>query len=256
VEMGMRGYAATLRGRTISIANSGSGAAPPSDTVAQLLDLLSQNSPPWYLTQSRGGTIVPVLVLAPILLREVLSLLWVASDVLALALASSASSRRSTLTRLLQTMQSAMRSVLDAVMSVLLTSDAWRNADSFRRQRSLAKLVSRTSLLAELCVGGIVLGDAAQVFWRMAFVAPDIGIAAGGGIAGGSAGVRLPFRMVVGKMACAHLYLNFLLARRKRIEAVVTSIRGGAILDRVLDVLMDPKKEMGLKEEEDEDHDD
>jgi ERCC4-type nuclease len=43
-----------------------------------------------------------------------------------------------------------------------------------------------------------------------------------------------------------------LLSRRKKIQTLVGSIRGGAFLDQVLDVLIDPKREMGLVEEDEE----
>mmetsp|Transcript_30865 Transcript_30865/g.52722 ORF Transcript_30865/g.52722 Transcript_30865/m.52722 type:complete len:98 (+) Transcript_30865:3-296(+) len=87
----------------------------------------------------------------------------------------------------------------------------------------------------ELAVGAILMGDAAA-----AVASTFFGM-------GGAPGQRLPFKVILGKAACAHLYLNFLLSRRKKIVDIVGSIRGGgAVVNRVLDVLIDPRKEMGL----------
>ena len=244
---GMNDYVAKLRGSVNLIMNSAAAAAAassadatttnasPESAVSQLLNTLTQTPPPWYLSQSRGASIIPFLLLGPILLREIISICWVISDVLTLAFTSSGGMSA----KFMQGILAGCRSVLDAFMSILISSDKWRKADSFQRQRSLAKLVSQCSLGMELCVGGILIGDAIQAFWRFAFIGPDIADGSGGS-------VRLPFKFVLGKMVCAHLYLNFLLSRRRKIQAFIGSIRGGAILDRVLDVLIDPKKEMGL----------
>jgi hypothetical protein len=102
-------------------------------------------------------------------------------------------------------------------MSIIIPIDQWKKADSFQRQQTLAKLVSQTSLVLELIVGVVLFGDAIQAFWGYSF---------GGGSSGGVVGTRLPLKIVAGKMACAHLYINFLLSRRKKIhELVVGSVR-------------------------------
>jgi hypothetical protein len=126
-------------------------------------------------------------------------------------------------------------------MSILVTSDKWRKADSFTRQRTLARLVSQASLGMEVLVGGVLIGDAVQCFYKVAFVRNTSDVS---------------FKLVLGKFICAHLYLNFLLSRRKKIQVLVGSIRGGALLDRVLDVLIDPKREMGLIEDDEEGNED
>ena len=237
---GMREYVANLRGSVTSIMNASAAASGDASgggdaaVSAQLLDTLSQSPPPWFLSSSYGGSIIPILILGPILLREVISVIWMFSDVLTLAFTSSGGMTGKFLSGIL----SGCRSVLDAFMSILITSDKWRKADSFQRQRSLATLVSKCSLMMELAVGVMLIGDAILSFWTFAFAA--------------SAGGRIPFKSVLGKMACAHLYLNFLLSRRKKIATALGSIRGGAIVNRVLDVLIDPKGEiLGLVEEDD-----
>ena len=98
------------------------------------------------------------------------------------------------------------------------------------------------------------MGDAIQSFWRFAFIGPTIAMGNNAAATGGGVGLGcLQFKCVLGKMACAHLYLNFLLSRKKNIAAVIGSIRGGGtMMNRVLDVLIDPKKEMGLSEDDKE----
>jgi len=209
-----------LRRSVISIQNTAAAASATAgtdqevETISQLLDVLSQSSPPWFLSQSHGmGTIVPIIMLTPILLREVISIIWVVSDVLSLALTSSSGG---ILGKFCQGILSTARSILDTFMSLVISSDdQWKKADSFQRQRTLARLVSQTSLVLELIVGVVLFGDAIQAFWGFSF--------------GGSGAVlgapRLPLKIVVGKMVCAHLYINFLLSRRRKIHALVGSIR-------------------------------
>jgi hypothetical protein len=139
-------------------AGSSAPAAAGATATAQLLDTLSRQPPPWYMCQSPcgAGIVVPILVLAPVLLREVTSVMWVISDVLALLSSSSSSSAGGggVAGAVLSKALSSSRAGIDAFMSLLVTPERWRDADSFRRQRTLSSLVSRTSLLAELAVGG------------------------------------------------------------------------------------------------------
>ncbi|KAL3767783.1 hypothetical protein ACHAWO_005193 [Cyclotella atomus] len=233
-------YVAAMKKLVISTRNSAAVGAGTSDTTidpaVELLNGISQNPPPWYLSQSTGGSLIPTIILLPILLREIISIAWVISDVLTLAFTSSGGLTGKFMHGLLIS----ARSILDAVMSILVTSDKWRKADSFTRQRTLARLVSQASVGMEVLVGGVLIGDAVQCFWRVAFVRNTSDVS---------------FKTVLGKLVCAHLYLNFLLSRRKKIQVLVGSIRGGALLDRVLDVLIDPKREMGLAEDDEENED-
>jgi len=214
----MSEYAAALKKSVISIMNESAASAATTDdstTVAQLLDTLSQQPPPWFL--SNGGAVIPLLILGPILLREIISIIWVFSDVLTLAIKSSEGMTG----KLFSGMLTTCRATLDAFMSILLSSDKWRKADSFQRQRHLSKLVSRTSLVMELIVGILLIGDALQVVWTFAFG----NVSTTGVVAG-----RVPFKTVFGKIVCAHLYLNFIKSRRKKIaRTVIGSTRGGGI---------------------------
>ena len=215
----MNEYVSALKKSVISIMNeSAASAATTTDdstTVAQLLDTLSQQPPPWFL--ANGGVFTPLLILGPILLREIISIIWVFSDVLTLAIKSSDGMTG----KLFSGMLTTCRATLDAFMSILLSSDKWRKADSFQRQRHLSKLVSRISLVMELIVGILLIGDALQVVWTFAFG----NVSTTGVVAG-----RVPFKTVFGKICCAHLYLNFIKSKRKKIaRTVIGSVRGGGI---------------------------
>ena len=207
----MGDYVAELKGNAVSIMNA---AAITTTTTAdysttttaptvQLLDALSQHPPPWFLCQSPYGVghIVPFLVLGPILLREVISVVWVCSDVLTLLSVSTSGMTGAILSRVLTTSNAAM----DIFMSTLIS-----RADSFQRQRTLSLLVSRISLLMELAMGVVLLVDAAVSFWTYALIGPTP-TTTSGKISG-----QYPFRSMLGKMVCAHLYINFLLSRRKK----------------------------------------
>ena len=217
---GMKEYVSGLRKSVISIMNASAASTSLDDAAVttQLLDTLSQQPPPWFLSSNYGGSITPILVLGPVLVRELLSIIWVFSDVLTLAVNSSDGMIGKFSSKIL----SACRHTLDVPMSLLMPSGQWRKADSFQRQRTLAKLVSRTSFLLELGVGCILMGDAIQSVWTFAF-----GNVSTSGSSTAVEGGRLTFKCVLGKMACAHLYLNFLLSRRKKITTVIGSIRGG-----------------------------
>ena len=212
-------FVSGLRRSVISIQNTASAAVAGGaenaevEAMSQLLDVLSQSSPPWFLSQSHGGAIIPIIMLTPILLREVISIIWVVSDVLSLAFTTSGGITG----KFCQGILSTARSILDAFMSIVISSDQWKKADSFQRQRTLARLVSQISLVLEVIVGAVLFGDAIQAFWGFSF--------GGGATSGAVVGTRLPLKIVVGKMACAHLYINFLLSRRRKIHALVGSIR-------------------------------
>ena len=177
--------------------------------MTQLLNVLTEQPPPWFLARY-WGYIVPIVILSPVLLREIISVIWVLSDVLSLV---ALSSKSESVKLLLGTFLSSCCTIVDGVLRVLVASDdeEWRLADSFQRQKTLASLVSRCSSVMELAVGGILFWDAIQSFWNFAFLGPtaaatttSISVA------------RLPFKCVLGKMACAHLYLNFLQSKKRR----------------------------------------
>ena len=189
----------------------------------------------WLPSQSKSAAtlwwtaftpLVPFLLVGPVLLREFVSILLVISDVLVL----SALDGKSSLTK---TILSMAHSFTNACMSLLVTPSLWRKTDAAQRQALLAKLTSKTSLVLELGVGGLMTMDAAWAVVSFAFSSQ-----------------RPSFLQVGKQMMCARLYIQFLLSRRKKIERLTNSLRGGAsqLPFYVLNVLLDPRSSMGLDE--------
>jgi hypothetical protein len=172
-------YVSKVKGNVISIMNAAAITTTTTTTTAadstttaplvHLLDALAHHPPPWSLCQSSPygiGHIVPFFILGQILLREVISVMWVCSEVLTLLSASTSGMTGAILSSVLTTSSTAM----DVFMSTLISRERWKNADSFQRQRTLSLLVSRISLLIELAVGVVLLVDAAVSFWTYAFI--------------------------------------------------------------------------------------
>lgn len=174
----------------------------------------------WKLYQA-----VPIIILAPILLREVMSTVFVISDILLLQ-ATLAKKDESPDNKLLRNLLIASSTMVNAAMSLLVTSARW-NTSVIERQEILAKLVSRLSIVFELVTGLILAADVAFTV-------------AGGG-----------FMKMAKQALCLRLYLQFLWIRRKKIERLAREIRGGAgvVPFYILDVLMDPRGAMGLKKQ-------
>ena len=195
--------------------SSSSSISQEAAVTTQLLNTLMESPPPWFLSRSYGY-ILPILILMPVLLREIISVIWVISDVLSLMVVSTKSK---SVKVLLGSFLSSCRTILDGSLRVLLAMTSNTNeelslssyADSFHRQRTLAVLVLQCSSVMELAVGGILFWDAIQSFWNFAFVTPTVTMTTTT-----ISGARLPFKCVLGKMACAHLYLNFLQSTKRR----------------------------------------
>eukprot|EP00977_Amphora_coffeiformis_P029367 scaffold40341_cov176-Amphora_coffeaeformis.AAC.2 len=181
--------------------------------------------------------IIPVLFTGPILLREVVSTLFVLSDVLLLWVYSNQQAEgASPLVGLIKM----GKSTVNALMSLLITAKVWRSADALQRQAILARLVSRVSLSMEVLVGLVLVGDAF-------FQAASLGL-----------GEKRPsFLSVIKAVICARLYVNFLWTRRRRIRKLATKIRGGAadLPIYVLNVMLDPLAAMGLRDSKEESFD-
>mgnify|MGYP005857502589 CR=1 FL=1 len=193
---------------------------------------IAADAPPLWWQQY---PIVPVLFTGPILLREVVSTLFVFSDVLLLWVYSNQQQAQgpSPLVGLIK----AGKSVINAFMSLLVTPKVWRSADALQRQAILARLVSRTSLAMEVLVGLVLVGDAF-------FQAASLGLGE----------TRPSFLSVIKAVICARLYVNFLWTRRRRIRKLATKIRGGAadLPIYVLNVMLDPLVAMGLRKSKEE----
>lgn len=181
---------------------------------------------PWWLKDDKWRPLCLMCILSPILVREVVSTIWVLADVLVLYhFAKSPDASPAILT--------AGKSLLDAIMSLLFTPKTWRPANAQERQSLLAKLVGKTSLGFEVGTCLILVYDAMRAFIDFS-VAPVTS--------------RPSFFAVAKRLVCARLMVNFMLVRRKKVTKLVTDIRGGAthVPGRVLDCLLEPSKAMGL----------
>jgi len=185
--------------------------------------------PPWWLI-SKYNKVVIACVVGPVLIREFISTIWVVSDVLVLLYSTGSRSTYGS-----PKILSLGRATTDAIMSLLLKPETWREADAPTRQRLLAQLVSRTSLVLELGMGLILIFDSILAYGAFA-------------IKGLSSKSRTNAWDVAKRIACTRFYLNFLFVRRKKIEDLVGRIRGGArhVPGRILDVLLEPVNSMGL----------
>jgi len=179
---------------------------------------------PWFLA-SKIQRPTLFIFLGPILLREIIHSAWVVYDVCVIL---GSSTKLSPLLKI-------CKSSLDAFMSILLTPKVWRKADSRRKQQLLAKLVSRASLLLELCTGTIILVDTLRSLFLYSVSPADS---------------RQKLLDLMKKGLCVRLYINYMLIRKKKIISLVGTIRGGAsyVPDRLIDFLLEPKKAMGISE--------
>jgi hypothetical protein len=165
----------------------------------------------WWNT--RGITL---LLVGPILMREVISLAFVLSDVL--------------LVLSIPTVGSSL--VVDALMSLLVTPEIWRTATAAQRQAVLAKGTSRTSLVLEVLVGVLLAWDGLHGLFEFSTWSP-----------------RPSVSSVLKRCICARLYVHFLWTRKRSIAKLAHRIRGGASAFpfRVMDVLLHPANAMGLE---------
>jgi len=181
----------------------------------------------WWWPRQRW--IVSWLV-GPILLREVVSNILIISDILVLWSVGSGSDN-GVLERLLKFSQS----IVNAVMSLLVSPSKWRSADTAQRQEILAGLISKVSLCLEAGVGAILVVDLVIGLMRLAL----------GGVTGG----RPAWYEALTKLIVIRLYAHYLVwIRRKKLSKLATEIRGGAaqLPFWFLDSLYDPAKALGI----------
>jgi hypothetical protein len=196
----------------------------PTPTVTKTNTLLVTKSIWW-----QSHSVVPFILAGPVVLRELISSALVVSDVLVLWACSSASDSGNTIKRLLSMTQS----IFDAFMSLLVSASIWRSSTASQRQAVLAKLTSKLSLFLELCVGIIFIIDSLSGLLGFLFT---------------SSADRPGVLEMLKRLTCTRLYLRFLYTRRRKIQRLATTIRGGAsqVPFYVLSVLMDPRSSMGL----------
>ena len=181
----------------------------------------------WTAAAKNYRALFSTLLLFPILIREIVSSLLVISDVLVLS--SVSNSGAAWVTTILDVSQTA----INAVMSLVVSPEVWRSADPAQRQAILAKLVSKVSLAAEVCVGALLSVDFLYTFFQLSFLTST---------------KRPPFLETVRRLLCARLYLHFLYVRRRKIKKLALQVRGGAteLPFWVLKVVLDPMGSMGL----------
>lgn len=205
-----------------------------------------------HKSNNKYNKLLHLNMLGPILIREIIHLSWVLWDVVTiLGLPSDDDEESSALLQVLTPFIKVMGTSVDAFMSLLFTPDVWRGTSTsttsgkqqeqgmmIKRQRLMAKLVSRISLLMEIFCGIAIIFDALMKTIHFTILNPRDD--------------KRPNIMTLFKsVLCARLYFNFLVVRQRKIVDLVTTIRGGAVtysIHRVLDVLLEPKKTMGLLE--------
>lgn len=189
---------------------------------------IAANAPALWWQQTKA---VPMLLTGPILLREIVSSLFVFSDVLLLWVYSNQQEVDQQNRPPWMALIRAGQAVINAVMSLLVTPQVWRSADALQRQAILARLVSRASLAFEVSVGLVLVADALMR-------AASLGLSTN----------RPAFFSVVRALICARLYVNFLWTRRRKITKLATKMRGGAaeLPFYLLAVVLDPMVALGL----------
>lgn len=154
-----------------------------------------------------GKTPLTLVLVGPILIREIISNALVLSDVLVLLHISGDS-------ELVDSVLKVANSTVNAVMSLLVSARTWRAADPSKRQAILANLVSQTSLGMEFGVGLLMLADTMHALSKFAFA---------------SGLLRPSFPEILSKLLCIRLYIHFLWIRRRKIAKVAMNVRGGAL---------------------------
>jgi hypothetical protein len=205
---------------------------------------ISTSSLVWW--QSYRG--IPLLILAPVVLREVVSTALVISDVLVLWAYSTTSPNErdgnNGTSHWIQRGLSVAQALVNAVMSLLVTPAVWRTASAAQRQAILAKLTSKSSLVLEVCVGLVLLMDCILRGIGVLFLA---GGTSSTGSSAGSGGLGAWIKSLI----CTRLYAQFLWTRRRKITRLASTLRGGAarVPLYVLTFLLDPSAALGLEQQ-------
>jgi hypothetical protein len=182
----------------------------------------------WWWSRQRW--IVPFFI-GPILLREMVSNVMLLSDILVLWAFGCSEMLSNAIERLL----TISNTVVNVVMSLLVSPNRWRSADPSERHAMLAELISRISLFLEAVVGVIMILDLCIFFFQL--------------IIGRKTGSQLIWRELLTKVVTVRLFLHYLVyLRRKKISELAEDIRGGAIQLplRVVDSLYEPAKALGI----------
>ena len=231
-------WAPSLMASTGAVAvAAGKKAAKKAATTAATASGIVAPKVPWWFDGKTTSFYSTLCLLGPILLREVVSTAWVVSDVFVI-LASSGGADGSE-----PFLLSAARSSIDALLNLLFTTSRWKDADAATRQKLLAKLVAKASLFFEILTGFVLAYDGVRAL-------SDYTLS--------PVGARPTTLSVAKRAMCAYLYFNFLMVRRKKISSLVSTLRGGAmhVPARILDILLEPKREMGFEVDSDDEYED
>lgn len=197
--------------------------------------------PLWW----QQSALIPILLTGPILLREVISTLFVLSDVILLWVYSNQpvdneGNASQSINPPWMVLIRAGQAIVNAAMSLLVTPTVWRTADALQRQAILARLVSRVSLVFEVLVGAVLAFDALQGAARWGLSTSSS--------SSSSTQPRPSLVHVVRCLICVRLYVNFLWTRRRKIERLATRMRGGAaeLPMYLLNAMLDPMAAMGI----------
>jgi hypothetical protein len=187
---------------------------------------------PWWMSCDlppmwRGITVV--CLLGPILLREVIHILWTASDVLSIlaSYSSSSSNRKDGVATLSKAILAVSAAGVDQIMNPIVrwtpgttshddtTStnlQPWTESDAITRQRLLARGVTKLSSVLELYTAVLVGFDVASNCLEFVGISPVTMWMSLFGIATSESSQPRPsLSKVVKSVICARLYLNFLL---------------------------------------------
>ena len=184
----------------------------------------------WSITKNNKVFWPLVIMLGPVLLREVISNAWVLSDVLVLWSVGSPGGSSPAI----ETVLKVSNSIVNAVMSLVVTPGVWRRAEPAQRQAILSKLVSKVSLVLEVIIGIFMVVDATVgIIGSAFFTGPQ----------------RPSFRDNILRFISVRLFVHFLWLRKASIQQVAMELRGGAtqLPFYLLDVLYEPGKAMGLQ---------
>lgn len=149
---------------------------------------------PWYMSH------VPLVtcLLGPILLREMVHVAWVVSDIMVIT----SRGQKQGAGFLIHLLHSSLATIFNGWMRILVGSDIWSKADLVTRQRLLSVLAMRLSLLMELCTGCLILLDTMRKFADYCLIIPG--------------SQRPPLLDVVKGVFCSRLYIHYLQLKVQR----------------------------------------
>jgi len=182
----------------------------------------------WWWPRQRW--IIPWFI-GPILLREIVSNILIISDILVLWTFGCGEKQSGAIEQILKV----SRSVINLIMSLLVSPTRWRPANSAERQTILAVLVSKISLFLEAGVGAIIMVDLFVVLFHL--------------VIGGVTGLRPSWHEVFTKIIVIRLFVHyFVYLRWKKLSRLAKEIRGGAVQLPFffLDSLYEPAKAVGI----------